>query len=94
MRPVAKRHDRTHNQHLASRPERTVACLKDSRSRAFVPVVNNVFQADRVGARWQFEEIAAFDSHSARDPCASECRGRTGCDMWKIEQYSTPRIVL
>ena len=94
MRPVAGRHDRIHNQHLASRAEGLMACLKNPRRRIIIPVVNNVLHNDRVGARWQFfEEIAAFDPHSAGDAKASECRGSTGCNMRKIEQYTTHRLM-
>ena len=86
--------DRIHNQHLASRPKRAVACFKNPRRRVVVPVVKDVLHDNRVGARWQFfEEVAAFDAHSAGDASASECRGGASRNMRKIEQYTTHRLV-
>src|ERR1700756_4518221 len=94
MRRVPRGHNRIHNQHLASRPKRAVACLKNPRRRVVVPVVKDVLHDDRVGTRWQFfEEVAAFDSHSAGDASTSECRCGTSRNMRKIEKYSTHRLV-
>ena len=41
MRHVASRYDRVHDQHLAPRPKRAVARLKDPRRRIVVAVVDN-----------------------------------------------------
>src|SRR5436305_6171715 len=64
------------------------------RGRVVVPVVKDVLHDDCVGTRWQFfEEVAAFDSHSAGDASASECRCGPGRNMRKIEKHSTHRLV-
>src|SRR5437016_546434 len=87
-------HDRIHNQHLASRAKRAVACMKNPRGRVVIPVVKDVLHDDRVGTRWQFfEEVAAFDSHSAGDASASECRCGAGRNMRKIEKHSMHRLL-
>src|SRR6266704_3823235 len=94
MRRIHRGHNWIHNLHLASWPERAVACLKNPRRRVVVPVVKNVLHDDGVGTRWQFfEEVAAFDSHSAGDASTSECRCGASRNMRKIEKYSTHRLV-
>src|SRR5689334_3767425 len=94
MRSVARRHNRIHNQNLASLPKRAVACLKNPRRRIIVPVVKDVLHNDGVGTRWQFfEEVATFDSHSASDASTGECRCGAGRNMRKIEKYCTHRLV-
>src|SRR4029077_17618704 len=94
MGRVPRGHNRIHNQHLASRRKRAVACLKNPRRRVVVPVVNYVLHDDRVGTRWQFfEEVAAFDSHPAGHASTSECRRSASRNMRKIEKYSTHGLV-
>src|SRR5438876_3754351 len=94
MRRVARRDNRIHNQDFSTRPKGAVACLKNPCCRVVIPVVKDVLHDNRVGARRQFaKEVAAFDSHSARDASTSECPGCAGCDMWKIEQYTTHLLV-
>lgn len=94
MRHVARRLDRVHDQHFAPRPERAVARLEDPRRRVVVPVVDDMFHDDYVGARRQlFEEVVAFNSDSAHDAGICERRGRASDNMWKIEEHASHRFM-
>jgi hypothetical protein len=56
--------------------------------------VKDVLHDDRVSARWQFfEEIAAFDPHSASNSGAIECRNGTRGNVGEIEQHATHPLV-
>jgi hypothetical protein len=56
--------------------------------------VKDVLHDDCVGARGQFfEEVAAFDSHSAGYASTSECCGGASRNMRKVEQHTTHRLM-
>jgi|tagenome__1003787_1003787.scaffolds.fasta_scaffold20921673_2 hypothetical protein len=93
MRRIPGGHDRIHNQYLASRAQRAVAYLKNPRGRFVIPVVKDVLHDDRVGIRWQFfEEVAAFDSHSAGDAARANVAAAPAATCGRSK--STARIVL
>src|ERR1700757_2795828 len=72
-----------------------MACLKNPRRRIVIPIVKDMLQDDRVGARRQlFEEISGFDLHSTADSSPSECPCGSGCNMGKIEEHTAHGLTM